>query len=317
MQRAAAPPRALPCASVCWPRARWSRRSRSRSHAAPQCPRTPAWLRPQLRTGDSAEEPCITEPEGSAHIGAALAFGFVFMLLVDRLLSSPSPSPMSSTSPPHAELDSKSPRLSLTVAKPAANAFNSPVVSPVERHERLLDDEADVVQRTNLIHIPINRDLIAGSISGGVGGLTRQQSSGGEKEREVSPEKERERQRVERAKERERAHGYQPYALSNTAAATVLTPPSLSHLSSSAFSQSATLGILVHSLVDGLDASPWRRRPVVGRVAGGGRLPRRRAAQVPGGVRPRVLPHAPGPLVAGDTRAPRHLLAVRTPWRPC
>ena len=87
-------------------------------------------------------------------------------------------------------------------------------------------------QRASVIHIPIlGRELAVTSAGTAANAAARQ----GEKEREVAPEKERERQRVEREKERERAHGYQPYAAT-----------------ASAVSQTATLGILIHSAVDGI-----------------------------------------------------------------
>ena len=143
---------------------------------------------------------CALEPEGSSYIGAALVFGFVFMLLVDRISGAPQ--------------------------KPRSRGA---ALSCDGKGAKGADDE--VVQRTSVIHIPMARELAVTSAGTAANAAARQ----GEKEREVTPEKERERQRVEREKERERAHGYQPYAST-----------------SSSFSQSATLGILVHSAVDGV-----------------------------------------------------------------
>ena len=149
----------------------------------------------------AAPSPCLSEADGSEQIGAALALGFVLMLLIERVSG--------------ARLQSVEADSSLTLASASSSSALTAAA------EGRADSEMEVVQRTNIIHIPSARDgaVVSGSVTA------------------EAREKERERQRVEREKERERAQGYrQPYS-----------PTSLA-----SFTQSATVALLLHSAVVGV-----------------------------------------------------------------
>ena len=201
---------------------------------------------------------CVFEPEGSGYIGASLALGFVVMLLVDRVSGGhshgpPAPHPDSRTTRgelPHRPLPASGKRVA-GVSRRAVSDIGGSLSS--ERGDRTDEDDSvdDVMQRTSVIYIaaPNTRPVATAAALGSTG--SAQQSLDAGRERELTAEereKERERQRVEREKEREKAHGYAPYASGSLPSA---TDPSTA-LSSSVASSNATIGILVHSFVDGI-----------------------------------------------------------------
>ena len=201
------------------------------------------------------ESECVYEPEGSGYIGASLALGFVVMLVVDRLSGGHShgpPSPQSHSQPTRDDISQRlSPASNKRVAGVSRRTVPDSGTVSSDRDRTDEDDELDdVVQRTNIIHIAAaNTRPAAAAASTSLGASQQLQESSREKELTAEErEKERERQRVEREKEREKAHGYAPYASGSLPSA---ADPSTA-LSSSVPSSNATIGILVHSFVDGI-----------------------------------------------------------------
>ena len=201
------------------------------------------------------ESECVFEPEGSRYIGASLALGFVVMLLVDRMSGGHShgpPSPHPANRGTRGDLSQRpSPASTKRVAGTARRTMSDggTVSSDRDRTDEE-DDLFDVVQRTNVIHIAAanTRPIAAGAASTALSATQHSQDVGRDKELTTEErEKERERQRVEREKEREKAHGYAPYASGSLPSADPATS-----LSSTVTSSNATIGILVHSFVDGL-----------------------------------------------------------------
>ncbi|MCJ1296949.1 hypothetical protein MMC34_008518, partial [Xylographa carneopallida] len=202
------------------------------------------------------EDECVFEPEGSGYIGASLALGFVVMLLVDRIGGGHSHGPLSNqqSDAPHAAY----PQESTQRASPASGKrMAAGIVRRQSDRDRQTDEDEDVddiVQRTSVIHIAAanSRPTAAAAAASSSTALTgAQQTQELGRERELSAEerdKERERQRVEREKERERAHGYAPYASGLLPSAS----DSATSLAASVASSNATIGILVHSFVDGI-----------------------------------------------------------------
>ena len=197
-------------------------------------------------TGEDSEgeSECVFEPDGSGYIGASLALGFVVMLVVDRLSGGHSHGPPSSSSQHSAPTRDRTGSHRSTSSKWTSGSGSGGSRRSVDDVADEDDELHDVVQRTSIIHIAAPNTRPAAT--------QHSQEVGREKEKELTAEereKERERQRVAREKERERAHGYAPYASGGSL-------PSLSDasvaLSSSAVSSNATIGILVHSFVDGI-----------------------------------------------------------------
>ena len=205
------------------------------------------------------EEECVFEPAGSGYIGASLALGFVVMLIVDRLSGDHSHGPPL----PHPDevsrsgLSQRQPLSSSGSGSGSSGSKRTPgvarrtvsdslAVSSSDRDRTDDDDMDEVVQRISIIHIAAaNTRQAATAASAAI----QTQDVGREREMTAEErERERERQRVEREKERERAHGYAPYASGSLPSS---ADPSAS-LSSTVASSNATIGILVHSFVDGI-----------------------------------------------------------------